>query len=213
MSAQGPRVKVCGLTRERDVALACELGAWAVGLVLAEGSPRLVSLEQAKRLRAAVKPGVLAVGVFQDAIASEIEAAADACAFDAVQIHGVWPSFLDSFSRAVWRGLGLSRGAPAHAVSPRVSAVLVEPSRTLADRRAGRAPTPEQQAWVWAQARELRRPGLTVIAAGGLNDGNVAAALAASGADAVDVSGGVESAPGVKDAAKLRAFFAAAAGR
>lgn len=204
------KVKVCGLTREGDVRLACELGAWAVGFVLADGSPRRVTVEEARRLRAAVKPGVLAVGVFQDALPSEIEAAADACAFDAVQIHGTWPSFMDSFSRSIWRGLGLSRGAAPQVVSPRVAAVLVEPARTLADRRARRAPTPEQQAWVWAQARALKRDGLLVIAAGGLNAANVGAAIQASQADAVDVSGGVESAPGAKDPIKLRAFFDAA---
>ena len=94
-------------------------------------------------------------------------------------------------------------------MSPRVSAVLVEPARTLADRRAGRTPTAQQQAWVWGQAKDLKRDGLTVIAAGGLNASNVAAALEASGADAVDISGGVESSPGA-DAGKLKAFFAAA---
>jgi phosphoribosylanthranilate isomerase len=207
---RGVKVKVCGLVREQDVKLACDLGAWAVGFVLAEGSPRRVTIEEARRLRALVTPGVLAVGVFQDAMSAEIEAAAGTCGFDVVQVHGVWPSFMDEFTIPVWRGLGLSRGAPPHAVSPRVSAVLVEPARTMADRRAGRTPTPEQQAWVWAQAKELRREGLTVIAAGGLNAGNVAAAIAASGADAVDVSGGVESSPGAKDAGKLKAFFAAA---
>lgn len=211
--APGVKVKVCGLVREQDVRLACDMGAWAVGFVLAEGSPRRVTVEEAKRLRALVKPGVLAVGVFQDAMAAEIEAAAGACAFDAVQVHGVWPSFLDEFTMPVWRGLGLSRGAGPQTVSPRVSAVLVEPARTLADRRAGRTPTAAQQAWVWARAKELKREGLTVIAAGGLTSFNVAAAVAASGADAVDVSGGVESSPGAKDAGKLKAFFTAAAGR
>lgn len=201
------KVKVCGLTREEDVRVACSLGAWAVGFVMAEGSPRALTVEQAKRLRAAVKPGVLAVGVFQDALASEIELAAGACAFDAVQVHGQWPAFLEGFTLPVWRGIGLARLAAIPALSPRVSAVLVEPARTLADRRAGLKPDLEQQRWAWGQARSLRPTGLTVIAAGGLTPANVAEAVAASGCDAVDVSGGVESAPGLKDEAKLRAFF------
>jgi phosphoribosylanthranilate isomerase len=201
------KVKVCGLTRERDVKLACDMGAWAVGFVLAEGSPRALSVERAKALRALVPESVLAVGVFQDALAPEIEAAAGACAFDAVQVHGPWPAFLDHFSLQIWRGVGLARKAVVPALSPRVSAVLVEPARSLAERRAGKKPTPEQQAWAWSQAKALRQTGLTVIAAGGLTAETVGAAIKASGCDAVDVSGGVESAPGVKDEGKLKAFF------
>jgi phosphoribosylanthranilate isomerase len=206
------KVKVCGLTRESDVELACALGAWAVGFVLAEGSPRALTVERARALRAAVAPGTLAVGVFQDALAPEIEAAAGACGFDAVQVHGQWPSFLDGFALPVWRGVGLARKAVVPPLSPRVSAVLIEPARSLAERRSGRKPTPEQQAWAWSQAKAVRRPGLTVIAAGGLTPDNVAAAIAASGCDAVVVRGGVERAPGVKDEARLRAFFARVGG-
>ena len=82
------RIKVCGLTREEDVRLACRLGAWAVGFVFAPLSPRRVDLKQAARLRAAVAPGVLSVGVFEDGLTPEIEAAVAACRLDAVQLHG-----------------------------------------------------------------------------------------------------------------------------
>ena len=64
-----------------------------------------------------------------------------------------------------------------------------------------------EQRWVWSQAVEIRAQGGTVIVAGGLTPGNVAEAIAAARPDAVDVSGGVESKPGVKDPAKLKAFF------
>lgn len=204
------KIKVCGLTREDDIRLACKLGAWAIGLVLAEGSPRHLSLERAAALRKSIPKKVLAVGVFEDATGPEVQAAVAACGLDAVQLHGAWPSFFEECSAQIWRGLGLSRGRVAPAISTRARAVVVEPARTLADRRAGKKPTAEQQAWAWAQAKTLRREDLLIIAAGGLTPGNVAAAIAASGCDAVDVSGGVESAPGVKDPAKLRAFFSAA---
>ena len=204
------KIKICGLTREEDVALACELGAWAVGFVLAEGSPRAVTPERVKELQKAVKKGVLSVGVFEDASGPEVQSAVAACNVDVVQLHGAWPPFFEECTAQIWRGLGLRRGRVTPAISTRARGVLVEPARTLADRRAGRKPTPEQQAWAWAQAKSLRREGLTIIAAGGLPAANVGAAIEASDAAAVDLSGGVESAPGVKDEAKLRAFFAAA---
>lgn len=203
------KVKVCGLTREQDVELACALGAWAVGFVLAEGSPRKLSLSRAKELRARVPAGVLAVGVFEDALAAELVTAAAECRFDALQLHGAWPAMLD-VNVPVYRALGLRLRQPAPAISPRVAGVLVEPQRTVAERRAGKRPSTVQQKWAWQQARLLKTAGLFTILAGGLAPDTVADAVAEGGPDAVDVSGGVESAPGVKDPAKLKAFFAAA---
>ena len=205
------RIKVCGLTREEDVRLACRLGAWAVGFVFAPLSPRRVDLKQAARLRAAVAPGVLSVGVFEDGLTPEIEAAVAACRLDAVQLHGVWPLSFELCTVTVFRALGLSRGRLAPVLSQRVSGVLVEPSRTAADRSAGRRLPLDDQRWAWSQALELKRGGLITIVAGGLNVENVGDAVAASRPDAVDVSSGVESALGVKDEGKLKAFFKAAA--
>jgi phosphoribosylanthranilate isomerase len=204
------KVKVCGLSREEDVRAACALGAWAVGFVFAPGSPRRVTLEQAERLRRAVGRGVLAVGVFEDALAAEITTAVLECGLDAVQLHGAWPSFFEAGTVQVFRGLGLKRGKPLPPPSPRVSALLLEPHRTIEDRQAGLKPSPAQQRWVWQQAAALSAEPCPIILAGGLHAGNVAEAIATAKPFAVDVSGGVESAPGVKDARKLEEFFRAA---
>lgn len=194
------KVKVCGLTRPEDAALACSLGAWACGLIFAAHSPRKLTLAQAKKVRAKIAWPALAVGVFEGNTKDEIARAAEELKLDMVQLPA--------------SELGLAQGLSAVAVvapgeaQPRgAQALLVEPRRAKADRAANKKPSlPEIEA-AWGAARELR--GL-VLVAGGLTPENVARAIAVSDCDGVDVSSGIESAPGVKDEKKLRAFFEAA---
>lgn len=203
------RVKVCGMTRSGDVELAVELGAWAVGLVLAPRSPRRLSVEQARRLRASVPVGVLAVGVFQAASREDVIAAVKSCRLDAVQLHGARPEACSGFSVPAYLALGVPRAEidPVHGSG--VAGVLVEPVRSDADRRKGRVPGLAAQRAAWRVAREFKGKAPMVILAGGLTPENVAEAIAAAGPDGVDVSSGVEWAPGLKDPAKMRAFFQA----
>ena len=120
------KVKICGVTREEDVKLSVELGAWAVGLVFAKSSPRRLTFERAAALRRVIPKSVLAVGVFEDALAAELSAAVAACRLDAVQLHGAWPSFFEEACLIpIFRALSLRRGRPFPPVSTRVSAVLL----------------------------------------------------------------------------------------
>ncbi|MDE2293717.1 MAG: indole-3-glycerol phosphate synthase TrpC, partial [Elusimicrobia bacterium] len=84
----GTRVKVCGVTRAEDAYKACSLGAWAVGLVFAPGSPSTLTAEAAVRAAQGVGGGALKVGVFQDQPEAEVRRLAEAAALDLVQLHG-----------------------------------------------------------------------------------------------------------------------------
>jgi phosphoribosylanthranilate isomerase len=197
------KIKVCGVTREEDAKLACELGAWAVGFVFAAHSPRKVSLEQAKILRAAVKKPARCVGVFEGNSAEEIARAAKALRLDAVQLPAA------ELSRAGgWPAIAVF--APGEEPPPATLAWLVEPKRSPEDRKAGKKPSLDQMRDDWKAASGLRGKGTPVFVAGGLTPETVGRAIEVSKCAGVDVSSGIESAPGVKDAEKLRAFFKAA---
>lgn len=198
------RIKVCGMTRARDVRLACELGAWAVGFVMAP-SPRRLTLARARALRKSVKRGVLAVGVFVDAPKGEIIRAARLCRFDAVQLHGrEKPEQCRDLTVPVFKALAPSRSVRA-LQRYKVKGFLIEPGRSLKGRFKGAKPSPARLKKACLFARRAR--GRRIILAGGLSAENVAAAVQAARPYAVDVSSGVESKKGIKDPAKLRAFF------
>jgi phosphoribosylanthranilate isomerase len=184
------RIKVCGVTRARDARLAAKLGAWAVGMIFVPKTPRFLTASRARRVRAAIPKGVLAVGVFRDASAEALRRAVRELRLDAVQLDG---------DATVIRRVS---GGPA--------LPLIEPKRTDADRRAGRAPSEAARRKAWRRAAALGRRGARVVLAGGLTPDNVSEAAAAAKPWAVDVSSGVERRPGVKDRRLLGAFFAAA---
>jgi phosphoribosylanthranilate isomerase len=192
------RIKVCGVTRASDARLAARLGAWAVGMIFVPETPRFLTLSRARRVRAAIPKGVLAVGVFRDPPRAELLRAVRELRLDAVQIYGKVPTGL----RVPAFVAGASRIGPC-------DYAFVEPERTDADRRAGRGPSERARRAAWRAAAAKGRKGLRVILAGGLEPENAAAAAAVGKPWALDVSSGVERRPGVKDPRKLRAFFAA----
>lgn len=204
------RVKVCGITREEDARLAVELGAWAVGLVLAPGSPRRVTMEAAAAARAAVPPGTLAVGVFADQARNKVLDAMRALRLDAVQLHGSeTPEYCSSFPVPVFKSLTADACEDPEVLGAYgAEAFLVEPERGAGDRAAGVGPSRAAQKEAWEAARRLGM-GHQVILAGGLDPGNAALAAETAKPFALDVSSGVERAPGIKDPKKLRAFFEA----
>ena len=234
-------IKVCGLTRPSDVTQAVELGAWAVGFVLAP-SPRRVTVEQARALAAAARaarpggpePGPepggatqgaasrlpLTVGVFVDATAGEIAATVGVAGLDAVQLHGPEPG-----ARAVREALGdrardvliiqavavPATGAAAVGLRAVATAAREGAGMLLFDTRSGGRFGGTGTPFPWAVAREAAG-GAPFLVAGGIGPHNVREALDTSGATGVDVSSGVESSPGVKDAGLLCALFAASVG-
>jgi phosphoribosylanthranilate isomerase len=198
------RVKVCGVTRADDAALAADLGASAIGMIFWPDSPRCLDVSRAREIVAAVPPFVSAVGVFVDQSIDEVTAIADAVGLSAIQLHGREDA--DRYAvvgRRLIKAVGVRDGtAEAEAMAvPARATVLLDAHDPVRRGGTGRAID-----WTVAATIARRRP---VILSGGLNPENVRTALRAVAPYAVDVSSGVESAPGRKDATKLRAFFAA----
>jgi phosphoribosylanthranilate isomerase len=196
------RIKVCGVTRPQDARLAAKLGAWAVGMIFVPNTPRYLTPPQAKRVRAAIPKGVLAVGVFRRVTPDELARVVRELRLDAVQIYGTAP-----------RGAGVRviQAVSMDARPLRGKMVMLEPSRTDADRRAGRGPSARARLRAWRTARQWGKTGSRVLLAGGLTPDNAAEARRIGNPYALDVSSGVETKPGIKDAKLLKAFFASVA--
>jgi indole-3-glycerol phosphate synthase/phosphoribosylanthranilate isomerase len=204
-------VKVCGITTVEDGLLAARAGADAVGLVLWPGSPRHVDLETARRISAALPPFVLRVGVFVDATREEMVRAAEAVGLDVLQLHGEEPpESLAGLPRRVVKAVRVGPGF----VIDRALRYEGAADGILLDTRAPGADAPPGgtgTTFDWSLARDVREKVSFLMLAGGLTPENVGKALSAVRPDAVDVSSGVESAPGRKDPAKVRAFLDAVA--
>ena len=209
------RVKICGLTEPERVEQAGRLGAAFVGFVCYPPSPRYVDPARAADLVTAVPDGVATVGLVVDAHDRELDALLQAVPLDLLQLHGY-----ETPERV--REIGLRFGCRV------IKALRVETTEDLAglDEHADAADMilfdakpPRDAAWPGGHGLPFDwrvLDGVTVavpwLLAGGLHAGNVADAVALTRAPMVDVSSGVESRPGVKDPAKLEAFFAAVTG-
>jgi phosphoribosylanthranilate isomerase len=199
------RIKICGITRWEDAQLAVELGAAALGFNFYYASPRCVAPAAAREIIRQLPPFVAPVGVFADERDDErVAEVARQAGVWMVQLHGpVFPKLEGALReypliRAVAVGPDFNpeslRGLRAHAF-------LLDTFDPALKGGTGRE-------FPWRLAREARQFG-PVILAGGLTSANVGQAIREVQPFAVDVASGVESAPGIKDLAKLRAFFAA----
>ena len=192
-------IKVCGITRVEDALCAVRLGVHALGFVFWPRSPRAIGVEQAAAIIEALPPVVTPVGVFVDP-GAEVVAACFAAGMSVAQIVGEVP--------AMPRGMRLLRAVTLSTdgtgIVPQVAgsgAILVDAHDPV--RRGGTGRTID---WGAVAPIAARRP---VILAGGLRPENVAEAIALARPAGVDVSSGVEAAPGIKDPAKMAAFVAA----
>lgn len=202
-----PRVKICGITSVVDACAAVDAGADAVGFMLYPRSSRAVTPAQVRAITRALPPFVARVGVFVDASAEEICAAIREAGLDTLQLHGAeTPGFCAQFGLPVIKAFRVADEAVL-AELPRyaVAAHLLDAYSPAAHGGTGTT-------FNWAIARAAVAAGHRVVLAGGLTPDNVARALAEVRPFGVDVSSGVESAPGCKDPAKLRAFCAAVRG-
>jgi phosphoribosylanthranilate isomerase len=198
------RVKICGLTRSDDAVLAAELGADALGFVFWRGSPRFVEPEAARAAHAAVGPLVARVGVFVNASPAEVREVVGRAELDVVQLHGDEP--LEAY-----RGCGARLMKAAPLCSPAdIERAAAWPADVMplvdAIDPARRGGTGQVADWALAGMLAQRR---SVMLAGGLHAGNVTEALQAVHPWGIDVSSGVEAAPGIKSPERLRALFAA----
>ena len=202
MNTQCVRVKICGLTRPDDARLAAALGAWAVGFVFWPGSPRSVSIETARRMMAVLPPLVTTVGVFVNQPIAKVRSIASEVGLSAVQLHGTEPpSYYADLPYRVIKAIGVVDEHALDALDdlpPSVTALL----DTHDPVRFGG--TGRSIDWTVAARAANRRP---IVLSGGLTPDNVANALTLVHPYALDVSSGVESEPGIKEAERLRALF------
>jgi len=199
------RVKICGITRAEDAVLAAELGAWAVGFVFWPGSPRWLDAPAAAAIAAQLPPQVARVGVFVDQPPDEIQSTATMVGLTFVQLHGrERPEEARSLARPVIKAATLEQAQDDRTLLAWQDALL------LVDGRDPQHPRADGRTVDWTAARQVAAKRAIVLA-GGLTPRNVTDAIRTVRPAAVDVSSGVERAPGEKDPGLLRAFFTAVA--
>lgn len=206
------RVKICGITRLEDARLAVSLGVDALGFVFVPASARHVTVEAARDIARRLPPFVARVGLFLDASRETVERALDAVPELVPQFHGrETATECDAFGRGYLKALGVAGGLPAAAdlaayrraegflLDSNVPGELGGTGHTFDWTRLSRG----------AMGEALGGEGPVLILAGGLDAGNVGRAIREVRPYALDVSSGVESAKGIKDARAMRSFMAA----
>lgn len=206
---QDIRIKMCGLSRPQDVAAAAAAGARYVGFVFFPASPRHVAIADAVALAQAVPAGVVRVALTVDADNAALDALLREVPIDMLQLHGHETPARVAGVRAryglpVMKAIGIAGAGDLPLIDSYAQAadqllVDAKPPRG-ADRPGGNA-----AAFDWGLIAGRRWP-LPWMLAGGLDPDNVAEAVRRTGARQVDVSSGIERAPGVKDADLMRAF-------
>lgn len=193
-------VKICGITRPEDARAAVEAGADWIGLVFAASSPRRVDREAARAIAESVRGRVTIAGVFVDAPLADVNSLADDVGLDVVQLHGDEPeAYCAGVRRPVVKAVRIRSVLPPF-VHPSAAWALYDALLDGAHVGGGRA-------FDWNLLAAPYRP---FFLAGGLRPSTVAAAIAASAPNGVDVSSGVELRPGIKDHDAIRRFVAEA---
>lgn len=196
------RTKICGITSVDDALIAVAAGADAIGLVFFTASPRAVTIEQARHIAMSVGPFVTVTGLFVDAEDTFIRQVLSAVRLHLLQFHGDEPEdFCDQFQRPYVKAIRMRpelNVEQAIAQYPGATGILLD---------AYRAGVPGGTGETFDWQRVPKHPTKPIVLAGGLTPENVAQAINATSVYGVDVSGGVESAPGKKDAYKVKTFI------
>ncbi|HEX2410827.1 MAG TPA: phosphoribosylanthranilate isomerase [Solirubrobacteraceae bacterium] len=201
------KVKFCGITRLEDAELAASLDAWAIGFILWPGSKRRADPAVAAGIAQAVRRRLGLVGVFVNPTLDEVARAVEGIGLTHVQLHGdEGPAFCTAVAQRtaarVIKALRVGSGADIR------DAERFHTDLHLLDGAAGAARGGTGRTWDWGLIAQRRSP-VPVLLSGGLTPENVAKGIAAVRPWGVDVASGVESAPGIKDPAKMEAFAAA----
>src|SRR5688572_20960420 len=203
------QVKICGVANVDDALMAADLGAWAVGLIFHEPSPRACELPVAEEIGARLKRGAPeVVGVFVNRPLDEVAAIAEACSLSMLQLHGdEGPAFCDEAARRT--GCKVMKAVQ---VRDRSSLTALRPFHVdyhLLDAHHPELRGGTGETFDWRLIPK-RHPA-PVVLSGGLTPDNVGEAIAATRPFAVDSASGTEAEPGIKDPAKLEGFFRAVA--
>ena len=200
------KVKICGITNVEDARAAVELGAWAIGMIFHESSPRQCELEEAAAISSALKRKVELVGVFVNRPLDEVMFVLESVPLTIVQLHGdEGPSYCDEARRRT--GVKLMKAARVRDGAAVRALSAYRTDFHLMDSHVPGTWGGTGQRFDWKLAAEHPREPPLVLS-GGLDFGNVAEAIEVAQPFAVDVASGVESEPGRKDPEKLRRFFA-----
>ena len=199
------RVKICGITRSEDARLAVDAGVDAIGLVFYEKSPRFVTNAQASEISQLIPAFVSRVALFKDADEQQIQSVLQQVEIDLIQFHGSeTAAFCERFGRPYLKALGM-KAPECDADYLLVSAEKYHTAKALLlDGHAPGEAGGTGETFDWSAIATINKP---VILAGGLNAANVRQAIEIVHPFAVDVSSGVESAPGIKDKEKVAAFM------
>jgi phosphoribosylanthranilate isomerase len=193
-------VKICGITRLEDAEAAVAAGAGAIGFIFWPDSPRFIDPHRARTIVAALPPFVTAVGVFVNQPIAHVNAVASLVRLGAVQLHGdETPEYAAAMSAPVMKAVTVE-AANLHTWPSRVRLLLDVHDPVV---RGGTGHTID-----WAAAADMAAQR-SILLAGGLTPDNVADAVARVRPFGIDVSSGVERAPGIKDHRRLRALFEA----
>ncbi len=198
------RIKICGITRPADAQNAAACGVDAIGLVFYPPSKRSVEIAQAAEIVAALPPLVTVVALFVDAQATEIDQVLHRVPVDVLQFHGDEPaSFCAAFQRPWLKALRMAPDLDLAAAAAAYSGARA----VLLDSWKEGVPGGTGETFDWQRVQD----GLdsSLVLAGGLNPANVKQGIRTVRPAAVDVSGGVESAPGVKSVALMEKFVTA----
>ena len=205
------RIKICGITRVDDGLAAARAGADAIGLVFWPGTPRRVDHARAHAIAAALPPFMSTVGLFVDPTADEVRAALAAVPLSLLQFHGNEPAgFCRSFARPYLKALAVGPGTD---LLESLSSFDDAAGVLLDAPPSGGLPGGTGRTFDWDRVPE--RLPVPLVLSGGLDAGNVGAAIRRTRPWAVDVSSGVEAldaagraVKGIKDAARIAAFVA-----
>ncbi len=203
------RIKICGINSEAAFDACAETGVDWIGFNFFPRSPRYLTPAAAGVLSHRVPGGPARVGLFVDPTDDDISAALDSLTLSALQLYAE-PARIGAirarFGVPVWRAIGVANSDDLPEGAGVASCLVIEPKAPAkADRPGGNAVTMED--WSMLAGWE---PGTPWMLAGGLTQGNVGRAILQSGAKAVDVSSGVESAPGTKEPSLITGFVAQA---
>jgi len=196
------RVKICGITCLDDALMTVEAGADALGFVFFERSPRYISPDNAATIISQLPPFVQTVGLFVNEIATTVNSIADHCHLDIVQLHGEEsPEYCASINRRIIKAFRVKD------ISTLLEMKKYDVAGYLLDAWSPTAHGGTGETFNWEIAASASSDNNRIILAGGLTAENISLAIQTVKPYAVDVSSGVERAPGKKDIQKMKSFI------